>query len=108
MIDHLSLGIAQLDKSRRFYDASLGALGYRRLSDGGGALSYGAAEAMLWLLQTRGQSRPTRNRACMCHSGQTAAKPWTHSIAPRSITAARTTASPACARSTARATTRRS
>lgn len=52
MIDHLSLGIAQLDKSRRFYDASLGALGYRRLSDGGGALSYGAAEAMLWLLQT--------------------------------------------------------
>lgn len=52
MIDHLSLGVAELGRSRRFYDAALGALGYRRLSGDQSALAYGVDEAMLWLLKS--------------------------------------------------------
>jgi catechol 2,3-dioxygenase-like lactoylglutathione lyase family enzyme len=43
MIDHLSLGVADLAKSRAFYDAVLAPLGYRRLFDVADASGYGAA-----------------------------------------------------------------
>ncbi len=52
MIDHLSLGIAELPRSTRFYDSALGALGYRRLSANDASASYGADEPTLWLLET--------------------------------------------------------
>lgn len=29
MIDHLSFGVAHIDRSRTFYDSALGALGYK-------------------------------------------------------------------------------
>jgi catechol 2,3-dioxygenase-like lactoylglutathione lyase family enzyme len=43
MIDHLSLGVADLGRSRAFYDAALAPLGYRRLFDVDDASGYGAA-----------------------------------------------------------------
>ena len=43
MIDHLSLGVADLAKSRAFYDVALAPLGYRRLFDVADASGYGAA-----------------------------------------------------------------
>jgi catechol 2,3-dioxygenase-like lactoylglutathione lyase family enzyme len=43
MIDHLSLGVADLGRSRVFYDAALAPLGYRRLFDVDDASGYGAA-----------------------------------------------------------------
>jgi catechol 2,3-dioxygenase-like lactoylglutathione lyase family enzyme len=49
MIDHLSLGISELNRTRRFYDAALGALGYRRFSSDDSSLSYGADRPVLWL-----------------------------------------------------------
>ncbi len=52
MIDHLSLGIGDLQKSRAFYDAALGALGYKRLREMDGALAYGQDEPVLWLAVT--------------------------------------------------------
>ena len=52
MIDHLSLGVRSLAASRRFYDAALAPLGYRRLSEDGGSLGYGSDAVVLWLLQT--------------------------------------------------------
>ena len=52
MIDHLSLGVAELARSSRFYDRALGALGYQRQSADDTSVSYGAAEPTLWLLQT--------------------------------------------------------
>ena len=55
MIDHLSLGISELARSTRFYDRTLGALGYQRLSADDSSLSYGSDEPKLWLLKT---SRP--------------------------------------------------
>ena len=51
MIDHLSIGVRDIDRSRAFYDAVLAPLGYRRLSDGSDALGYGASEVTLWVLR---------------------------------------------------------
>jgi catechol 2,3-dioxygenase-like lactoylglutathione lyase family enzyme len=52
MLDHLSLGVSDLDRSRRFYDSALGALGYRRHGADDTSISYGADEPLLWLLKT--------------------------------------------------------
>ena len=41
MIDHLSIGVPDLAAARRFYDAALAPLGYRRLSTDAGSLGYG-------------------------------------------------------------------
>lgn len=49
MIDHLSLGVRDVAKSGRFYDAVLGSLGYRRLYDSDDALGYGAQDPVLWV-----------------------------------------------------------
>ncbi len=43
MIDHVSLGVADLARSRAFYDAALAPLGYRRLFSLDEASGYGAA-----------------------------------------------------------------
>lgn len=49
MFDHVSIGVADIPRSARFYDAALGPLGYTRLSDGETSLGYGAKEVQLWL-----------------------------------------------------------
>lgn len=41
MLDHLSLGVADLEKGRAFYDAVLAPLGYRRLFDDADSSGYG-------------------------------------------------------------------
>ncbi|MCL4650145.1 VOC family protein [Burkholderia multivorans] len=52
MIDHLSFGVAQIERSRTFYDNTLGALGYKRLHTAADSLGYGADEPSLWLTHT--------------------------------------------------------
>jgi catechol 2,3-dioxygenase-like lactoylglutathione lyase family enzyme len=49
VIDHISLGVADLARAGRFYDAVLGTLGFRRLRNGAGTLGYGDADAAFWL-----------------------------------------------------------
>ena len=34
MINHVSIGVREIGRARRFYDAALGPLGYRCLSEG--------------------------------------------------------------------------
>jgi catechol 2,3-dioxygenase-like lactoylglutathione lyase family enzyme len=41
MFDHVSIGVADIAQSRKFYDAALKPLGYARLSDGETSLGYG-------------------------------------------------------------------
>jgi len=41
MLHHLSLGVRDLDVAGAFYDAALGALGYRRVFADGTAIGYG-------------------------------------------------------------------
>jgi catechol 2,3-dioxygenase-like lactoylglutathione lyase family enzyme len=50
MLDHLSIGVSDIARSRRFYDAALGALGYACKSAGATALGYGAEHADFWVL----------------------------------------------------------
>jgi catechol 2,3-dioxygenase-like lactoylglutathione lyase family enzyme len=49
MIDHLSIGVRDVARARRFYDAALAPLGYKCLSAGEGSLGYGDAAVMLWI-----------------------------------------------------------
>jgi catechol 2,3-dioxygenase-like lactoylglutathione lyase family enzyme len=49
MIDHLSLGVRDVARTRRFYDAALAPLGYTCLSAGEASLGYGDAAVVLWI-----------------------------------------------------------
>lgn len=49
MIDHVSLGVRDIARSRRFYDAALAPLGYSCLSVGDTSLGYGVKSPALWL-----------------------------------------------------------
>jgi catechol 2,3-dioxygenase-like lactoylglutathione lyase family enzyme len=44
MLHHLSLAVADLDRAATFYDATLCALGYRRVWSAGDAIGYGVTE----------------------------------------------------------------
>ena len=49
MIDHISIGVRDVAKSKQFYDAALKPLGYQCLSKGEGSLGYGAEAVALWI-----------------------------------------------------------
>jgi catechol 2,3-dioxygenase-like lactoylglutathione lyase family enzyme len=49
MIDHVSIGVRDLARTKRFYDASLTPLGYKLLSEGADSLGYGAAAPAFWI-----------------------------------------------------------
>jgi catechol 2,3-dioxygenase-like lactoylglutathione lyase family enzyme len=49
MIDHISIGVRDIPRARRFYDAALAPLGYSCLSSGDTYLAYGADRAVLWI-----------------------------------------------------------
>ncbi len=49
MFDHVSIGVADLQRSRAFYDAALGALGLKRLYADDGSLGYGASSPGWWV-----------------------------------------------------------
>jgi catechol 2,3-dioxygenase-like lactoylglutathione lyase family enzyme len=51
MINHISIGVADLGRSGRFYDAALQPLGYTRLSDSADGIGYGSnGTAAFWIM----------------------------------------------------------
>ncbi len=50
MIDHISFGVADLARARRFYDAVLAPLGYRYLRGGEETAGYGDDDAAFWIV----------------------------------------------------------
>ncbi|HVH73895.1 MAG TPA: VOC family protein [Stellaceae bacterium] len=50
MIDHVSLGVRDLARAKRFYDSALAPLGYRCLSESAGSLGYGREAPQLWVM----------------------------------------------------------
>jgi catechol 2,3-dioxygenase-like lactoylglutathione lyase family enzyme len=52
MIDHVSIGVRDLAKTKRFYDAALAPLGYRCLSEGDASLGYGRDAVVFWISVT--------------------------------------------------------
>ena len=49
MIDHVSIGVRDVAKTKLFYDAALKPLGYTCLSEGEGSLGYGRDAVALWI-----------------------------------------------------------
>ncbi len=53
MFDHVSIGVADIARSKTFYDAALKPLGFSLLSDGESSLGYGEKAVQLWLGATQ-------------------------------------------------------
>jgi catechol 2,3-dioxygenase-like lactoylglutathione lyase family enzyme len=52
MIDHVSIGVGDIARTKRFYDAALKPLGYDCLSESKDSLGYGAGAVALWISGT--------------------------------------------------------
>ena len=52
MLNHISIGVRDIARTKRFYDAALKPLGYTRLSDGETSLGYGKGAVVLWISAT--------------------------------------------------------
>jgi len=52
MISHVSIGVVDLERAKRFYDAALAPLSYKRVFEGEGYVAYGADKPILWIAQT--------------------------------------------------------
>jgi catechol 2,3-dioxygenase-like lactoylglutathione lyase family enzyme len=52
MFDHVSIGVRDIARTGRFYDAALKPLGYCRLSESEGSLRYGGEAVGLWISKT--------------------------------------------------------
>jgi catechol 2,3-dioxygenase-like lactoylglutathione lyase family enzyme len=53
MIDHVSIGVRDVARARRFYDAALQPLGYSCLSAGENSLGYGGKAVAFWISATK-------------------------------------------------------
>lgn len=49
LIDHVSIGVSDMTRSRAFYDAALKSLGYTALSEDSESLGYGKDHVQLWV-----------------------------------------------------------
>ncbi len=58
MIDHVSIGVSDIPRSRTFYDATLKSLGYRCLSEDATSLGYGTDRVELWVVVARKPVKP--------------------------------------------------
>ncbi len=52
MIDHISIGVRSVARTKRFYDRALEPLGYKVLSESPGSLGYGNGGIQLWMNET--------------------------------------------------------
>lgn len=51
MLNHISIGVASLPKAKKFYDATLPAIGYQCLSADANSLGYGEKTVEFWVLR---------------------------------------------------------
>src|SRR5271156_5375871 len=52
MLAHVSIGVRDLERTKRFYDAALAPLGYKCLDEGASSLGYGGDAVVLWISPT--------------------------------------------------------
>src|ERR1043165_6942835 len=52
MLNHVSIGVRDIARTRKFYDAALKPLGYKALSQGETSLGYGKYNVVLWISKT--------------------------------------------------------
>lgn len=65
MIDHISIGVRDLDASAAFYDAVLGAIGFERLVTRVGTVGYGKKYPEFWI-NHRPESDPSNSGVHIC------------------------------------------
>lgn len=53
MFDHISIGVSDIKKTKKFYDAALAPLGFTCLSEGEASLGYGDKGVALWISLTK-------------------------------------------------------
>jgi catechol 2,3-dioxygenase-like lactoylglutathione lyase family enzyme len=49
MLNHVSIGVRDIARSRAFYDETLAAIGFKRLSTGEDSLGYGDDAVVFWI-----------------------------------------------------------
>lgn len=106
MIDHVSIGVRDLAKTKRFYDAALKPLGYECLSQDAGSLGYGDDAVALWISAAERPVPPDESHICISVSRRRHAKPSMHFMPRRSRREDVIMAHPACARTMGPATMR--
>ena len=72
MIAHVGFEVSDLERSARFYDAVLFALGVRRLHEGPAAIAYGVMEPELWIVARRRPPAPGYGHVALQASGRAA------------------------------------
>ncbi|WP_157018996.1 VOC family protein [Mesorhizobium xinjiangense] len=58
MLDHVSIGVADLSRAKAFYDVAMPALGHRMLYEDASSLGYGSDSIGLWVLQSARPVKP--------------------------------------------------
>jgi catechol 2,3-dioxygenase-like lactoylglutathione lyase family enzyme len=58
MLDHVSIGVADLKRTKTFYDAAMTPLGYKCLVDGGDILGYGDKDVSFWISPAKHPVKP--------------------------------------------------
>jgi catechol 2,3-dioxygenase-like lactoylglutathione lyase family enzyme len=61
MLNHISIGVKDLNRAQTFYDAALEPLGYTCLSADDGSLGYGVKSVALWILKSAKPVSPDPN-----------------------------------------------
>jgi catechol 2,3-dioxygenase-like lactoylglutathione lyase family enzyme len=72
VIDHIGFEVADLERSRRFYDAVLYALGARRMIDEERAVAYGVNGPSLWIVKRGRPPAPGYGHIALQASGKAA------------------------------------
>ena len=74
MIHHVSLGVSDLARSGRFYDALLGPLGWRRVAQASEAIGYGLLDDPVFVVNQRPRALPGTGHVCFAAAGIPAVK----------------------------------
>jgi catechol 2,3-dioxygenase-like lactoylglutathione lyase family enzyme len=61
MLNHVSIGVRDLARTKLFYNATLAPIGYRLIDDDPGALGYGADAVELWIMPVERPVGPDLN-----------------------------------------------
>ena len=75
MIDHVSVGVADLERAARFYEAALGALGLSRVVTRPKTIGFGKAYPEFWINLRQGMAEvPPESGTHICLRAKTAAE----------------------------------
>lgn len=72
MIDHIGFEVTDLDRSSRFYDAVLYALGARRMFQSEHAIAYGVSDPQVWIVVRGRAPGPEYGHLALRASGKAA------------------------------------